>query len=320
MAKSYSNRKKLTQIAQDYYLSNLSVTELSDKYKQSRYLITKALDEARKAGIVSIKINAPIARNFQLEEEFKRRFDIPFVSIVKDSDNGDKDYNNILECAAERIQLLIENSHIVGMTWGSTIYSVIEHFKNTLRDDLTFTQFIGENMKYNSEAGSRRMVERAASHYEANFLTLPLPLYIVNDTIRNLLPSEPAIRTTLAAARRMDFLFCGLGTISSFNSIQTWKSARNEILPSVNLNDIAGILYARPYDINGNFLTTEKDTTTGLSIEEILATPRRLGIVRSKFKTNAALGALRGKLLTDIVMSEGIAQRILLADEEFKKF
>ncbi|KAF0373244.1 sugar-binding transcriptional regulator [Pediococcus acidilactici] len=320
MPKSYSNRKRLTQIAHDYYLSDLSITELSKKYDESRYLITKALDEARTSGIVSIKINAPIERNYQLEEELKKRFNIPFVAVVKESDNGDEDYNNVLECAAERIQILIEKSHIVGMTWGSTVYSVIEHFKNTLRDDLTFTQFIGENMKYNSEAGSRRMVERAASHYEAKYLTLPLPLYIVDDTIREHLPEEPAIRTTLAAARRMDFLFCGLGTISSFNSISTWKSAKNKILPYVNAEDIAGMLYARPYDINGNFLTQTNDKTTGITIDEILTTPRRLGIVHSKFKTSAALGALRGNMLTDMVMSEGIAQRILITDDETSKY
>ncbi|XRF76906.1 hypothetical protein OGM84_11820 [Pediococcus acidilactici] len=91
-------------------------------------------------------------------------------------------------------------------------------------------------------------------------------LYIVDDTIREHLPEEPAIRTTLAAARRMDFLFCGLGTISSFNSISTWKSAKNKILPYVNAEDIAGMLYARPYDINGNFLTQTNDNLKSSSL------------------------------------------------------
>lgn len=318
MTQSFSNREQLTQLAQDYYLAGLSITELSDKYQKSRYLITKALDEARENGIVSIKINTSVERNYQLETAIKKRFNIPFVAVVKDSNAGDRDYNSILECAAEHIQSLIRDSHIVGMTWGSTIYSVIGHFKNTLRDDLTFTQFIGENMKYNSEAGSRRMVECAASHYEAKYMTIPLPLYIVSNEARQLLPEEPAVKMTFAAARRMDMLFCGLGTIDSINSIQTWKNAREQIFPEVDPEKIAGMLYARPYDINGNFLTKKNDTVAGLSLEEILTTPRRVGVVRSKFKTNAALGALRGEMLTDIVMSEGIAQRILIADDETK--
>lgn len=318
MTQSFSSREQLTQIAQDYYLGNLSVTELSEKYNKSRYLITKALDEARENGIVSIKINTAIERNYQLETELKKRFDIPFVAVVKDSDAGDRDYESILECAAEHIQSLIKESHTVGMTWGSTIYSVITHFKNNLRDDLTFTQFIGENMKYNSEAGSKRMVERAASYYEAKYMTLPLPLYVINQTARQLLPDEPAVKMTFAAARRMDMLFCGLGTIDSINSISTWKNARDQILPSIKTENIAGMLYARPYDINGNFLIGDQDPAVGLNLEEILTTPRRVGVVRSKFKTNAALGALRGKMLTDIIMSEGIAQRILIADDETK--
>lgn len=200
------------------------------------------------------------------------------------------------------------------MAWGGTVYNIIEKFRSELRDDLTFTQFIGENMKYNSAAGSTRMTERAASKFQARYLTMPAPLYIESDVIRKLLPQEPALKKTFASARRMDLLFCGLGTLSSINSIPQWKQNRQSLFPLLKQNEVVGVLFGRPYDIDGNFINQKSDKTFGVDLQTILATPRRVGVIKSKFKTNAALGALRGNMLTDLITNESIAQRILLAD------
>lgn len=316
MEKNLTHEELLVLIAQDYYYGNLAISDIARKYSLSRYLITKDLDEALKSGIVSIQINAPVSRNFQLETQFKKVFGIPHIAILRGDGNSDTNANNIVSYAAERIEQLISESQVVGLAWGSTVHSIIEHFKSELQEDLTFTQFVGENMKYNSRAGSTRMVEHAASRFEADYVTLPAPLYVTNKTVRELLPQEPALQKTMTLASRMDFLFCGVGTISSIDSIPTWKNAKAEIFPGVDTSQIAGMLFARPYDIHGNFLIPQEDTVIGISLDKVLATPRRFAVIKSKFKTYAALGALRGKLITDLVIDEGIAQRILTANNE----
>ena len=50
---------QLADIARDFYLGQLTITQLSEKYQLSRYLITKALNEARAAGIVRITKSRP---------------------------------------------------------------------------------------------------------------------------------------------------------------------------------------------------------------------------------------------------------------------
>ena len=65
---------QLADIARDFYLGQLTITQLSEKYQLSRYLITKALNEARAAGIVRITINSPIDRNTELETRFAELF------------------------------------------------------------------------------------------------------------------------------------------------------------------------------------------------------------------------------------------------------
>ncbi|CAJ1230108.1 sugar-binding transcriptional regulator [Levilactobacillus zymae] len=309
-----SHQKLLALIAQDYYLSQLSIADLSTKYHLSRYLITKHLDEALKSGVVTISVNDPIARNVALEAEFKRRFDIPNVAILFNAENPAEDADNIVQYAAMQVQTLIEHAHVVGVAWGSTVFSIIDQLNGKIRNDLTFTQFVGDNMKYSSVAGTRQMVEKAAARYGSHYVTLASPLYVINDQIRAALPQEPALKPAFTQAAQMDALFCGFGTLASIESIPVWQEHYGTIFPNVPADRIAGILYGRPYDIDGNFLNQGADKTVGLPLDQLLRTPRRLGVIRNKFKTDAALGALRGKLVTDIVLNEAIAQRILAAD------
>lgn len=310
---NYKYQEQLAAIAQDFYLSRLTISELSTKYSLSRYLIKKSLDEAISSGLVTVSINSPLSRNFALEMQFQKKFGLKNIYIIKDSSNPEEDQKKIIEYAAEQLQLLIKKSKVVGLAWGGTVYNVIDHFKNQIQADLIFTQFMGENMKYHSQAGSMRMVEKAANKFSTGFTTLAAPLYIINKRLKNELRQEPAFKQTFIYASRMDLIFTGLGTLASIDSIACWKQNKRAIFPGVDQEKIAGILYGRPYDIQGNFLVSnETDTVFGADIDTILAVPHRLAIVKSKFKAKAALGALRGHLITDLVIDEAIANRILL--------
>lgn len=311
MSEEMDQHELLANLAQDYYLSQLSLAELAEKYHLSRYLVNKYLDDARREGIVTINIAAPNPRNLELEKVFQKTFDIPHIYILKDNISPTETTENILNYSAHQLAPMIAQSKVVGLTWGGTIFNIINYFPVSVPEHVTFTQFIGENMKYKSAAGSMRMVELAAARFSAEYLTMTGPLYIIDDATREKMAQEIAVQPAFAASKQMDLLFTTLGTMASLESIPTWNENLDMILGDINHGDVAGMLYGRPFDVNGNFLNPDHDKVFGLSVDEIMETPRRFGIVKSKFKTSAALGALRGKFLTDMVTTESIARRIL---------
>jgi DNA-binding transcriptional regulator LsrR (DeoR family) len=301
----------LASLCQDFYQENLNLAQLSSKYHLSRYLVNKCLEQARNEGIITFIIQSPEARNQQLERQLGDFFGIKNLYILKNSSNPQHNLDNINRFAAHKIETYISTSHVVGTTWGSVIYNVINDMHSQVLENVTFTQFIGENMKYHSEAGSMRMVERVAERFSSEYMTLAGPLYIADDTTREGMLHEVATADTLKMAARMELIFTGLGTLDSVKSIPTWWKNIDRIFPQVNLEQIAGIAYGRPYDIYGNFLNQHHDTTFGLDLNTILQTPVRLALVKSRFKTRALLGALRGNLFTDIITNEMVAQRIV---------
>ena len=104
----------LGNLAQDYYLSKMAISDISKKYNLSRYLIMKYLDEAFSSGIVDISIHTDYDRNAQLERELSNSFDIKNVYVIKDPSNPlDRD-KIIANFAANQIQSLIKEYKIIG--------------------------------------------------------------------------------------------------------------------------------------------------------------------------------------------------------------
>lgn len=305
------HQQLLANLAQDYYLNKMAISDISKKYQLSRYLIMKYLDEALTSGIVSINIHTNYDRNNQLERELRQHFDIDNLAVIKDPSNPlDRD-KIIATFSARQVQSLIRNCHVVGLTWGETIYTMLDHFNKRPASDLTFTQFMGENMKYHSSAASMRMVQKAAARYDAPYCTIPGPLYVINDQARQALYHEPALTEAFTTAKRMDMLVCGLGTIQSVNSIPAWHDHLNDIFPGVDLQKVAGMAFGRPFDIDGHFLVgTDNDKTLSISLPIIKQVPRRVAIVQRKSKYQAAMGALAGQLFTDMILTESVALRI----------
>ncbi|WP_338208002.1 sugar-binding transcriptional regulator [Lactiplantibacillus paraxiangfangensis] len=310
-----NHRRLLIGISHDYYLSKINIAEISKKYQVSRYLISKYLDEAMATGLVKININTPIERNSELETEFKKQFSIDHIYIIKDADTTSDDERHVIEFSAEIIQHQILQSQVIGVAWGGTVLSVIDNFQTGTRNDLLFTQFMGDNLKTNAANGSTPLVQKAAAKFGAKYVTIPAPLYLFNDQAHQALAQEPAIVPAISNFDRMDMLFAGIGTLASIDSIPVWKQNRQQILGGANPEDVVGLLYGRPYDINGHVLNEHHDKLFGAKLATILKVPRRFAIVKSKFKSKALLGAIRGRLLTDIIIDEAVANRVLQEDQ-----
>jgi len=306
------NTALLVDLAQDYYLNHLNLGDISKKYNISRYKISKYLSEAIDKKIVTINISSPFSRSSDLEKKLKRNFPNPNFYVLKNTEDIAHENDRFYSFAAKYLQDLIEGKKIIGLTWGDTIYHVIDAFQTTAKDNMVFTQFIGENGKHNSLAGTMRMVQKVATRYNGKYLTIDAPLYITNKDVRRLLSLEPAIQPTLATAQQLDLIFTSVGTLDSINSINSWYNSKDILFPGVNSNSIAALVYGRPIDKEGNLLICEEDDKVfGISFKKVLEVPTRVAIVNDKFKSSALDAALQGNYFTDVILNEPTATKLL---------
>lgn len=306
------NTPLLVDLAQDYYLNHLNLGEISKKYNISRYKISKYLTEAVDKKIVTINISSPFSRSTDLESRLNKAFPNANFYVLKNTEDIAHENDRFYSFAAKYLQDLIDGKKIIGLTWGDTIYHVIDSFHTSAKDNMVFTQFIGENGKHNSLAGTMRMVQKVATRYNGKYLTIDAPLYIVNKELRRLLALEPAIQPTLATAQQLDLIFTSVGTLDSINSIDAWDSSKNILFPKVNPNSIAALVYGRPIDKEGRLLVDEEDDKVfGISFKKILSVPTKVAIVNDKFKSQALNASLQGNYFTDVILNEPTANKVL---------
>lgn len=300
----------LANIAYDFYLNKLNIGDISKKYNLSRYLITKALETAEKNGVVRISINRGLKRREDLERDFQTKFGLKDTIILSDLETTNQDNEAIVTYAAKQIQAYIKSAQNVGITWGTLLRDIIDNFDEEKRTDLSFIQLLGQPI--NSDSRKNSLVQIAAKKYGGLSFCLPAPLYILNSNFLKDIQNEPFYKTLDKYYQNLDLIISGLGTFDSFTVNKYMnQNYKENIFNNIDTNQIAGMIYGRPYDIEGNFLGNFDNCTCGITLEEIKNIPIRFTIVKNRFKTQALLGALRSGIITHLVTNESIAKRIL---------
>ena len=302
--------EQLANIAHDYFLSKLNIAEISKKYNLSRYLIAKAIEEAEDKGIVKISIYQSPKRAQKLEREFQRLFDLKEVYILEDKETKNQDNEMIVNFAAKQIQNYISSAHVIGLTWGTLLRDIIDDFSVETRDDLTFVQLLGQVV--NASKRKLPLIQHAADKFSAKCLTFPAPLYAIDPTLIKKVHKEPYYEYIEKYFSQLDLVFASIGTFQSLESGQFFMDYyADKLFAGLEKNQLAGIIFGRPYDIKGRFYSPIEPHISGISLSNIFAIPDRFVIVRNRFKEDALLGALRTGVITHLITTSGIAERVL---------
>ena len=210
--------EQLADIAHDFYLSKLNIGEISQKYNLSRYLITKALDDAEMRGIVKIQITQGVKRNQLLEREFQKKFGLKEVFILHCYEDKEDDSEAVINFASKQIENYLQNTKIAGVSWGATMRGVINDFSEETLTKLYFVQLLGQPI--NANRCKNPLAQEAADSLHAHSLNLPAPLYVINPKIIPILRTEPYFKIIENCYHDLELLFTGLGNFDSFRTNQ----------------------------------------------------------------------------------------------------
>lgn len=301
---------RLANIAHDYYLSDLNISEIATKYDLSRYLVDKALEDARKKGIVQISIKESTKRNNKLEQIFKTKFGLKEAYILKKTDTKNQDNEKLVGFAAEQIERNLQSAHNVGLSWGTTMIDIIHSFSGEKNENLNFVQLVGN--AFHGSVRKNPLEQIAAQKFNASFQELPAPLYVTNPEITKLIKNEPFYQELNESYNHMDLIITCLGTVQALEENSFLGEKYEDILfKDVKRKSVAGMVLGRPYNYDGYFFSPVTNKIIGISDEQIMKVPRRFTIVTNRFKADALIGALRSGIITHLITNEGIAERAL---------
>jgi deoxyribonucleoside regulator len=306
------SERDILKICYLYYQEEKTQEEISDLFGVSRFKISRTLKEAKRKGYVTITINDPKDDLTEIEIKLANKFDIEQAIVVKINEFSEKTaLDPVAEAAARYLGKIVGNYHIMGVTWGHTVYHVVNKLIPIEVNHLTLVQ-IGGGLGTIEGTDNNMLTMMLGQKLGAKAQVIPAPIIVRNRSLRDTLFKEKKIQQTLEIAKKADLVLFGVGLIGREGLL--WQSGFLKDTDTVKLKKAGavGAICGRFFDAGGQKCWGElDDRTIGLNLAELRNIRHKICVATGKEKIDAILGALRGKLLNVLVTDERTAVSLL---------
>lgn len=309
----------LAEVAMLYYEKKMTQNDIAAILDVSRSTVSRLLEEALREKVVEITINYPWQSSAELEARLEERFGLETARVlIADY----KDYQQMLEglgsLAARYLTSILRDDTTIGVSFGRAIYQTIKAFRVDPSPHRKIIQIGGAGNFDDFAVDAVGLVQLLADTIGGKCHYLHVPMIVENETVRDALMYEPAIRETLTLAQQADIVLVGIGVVGpdlgAVNpAYQVVATPAEKAEPGYAIGAICGQLF----DIDGAELDIDINRRViGLELESLKETRRVVAVSGGKEKALAILGALRGGYLNTLITDERAAKIILEADRQ----
>lgn len=315
MAPDRENTRLLYKIAHAYYLEELTQAKIAKRFGLSRIKVSRLLKQAKQRQIVHITLVPPADDFTRIEDELERRYGIEeaIVVPVQNPKNPEAMVRELGPAAAECLIRRISGNEIIGITWGTTMLSVVDAVPAHPFPDVTVVQTNGglgpvENLEHSTE-----LIRRLAQKFGARSRLLNAPGVVSTREAARALKTDRHIAETLAMAAGAHIALVGLGILSPDSVLMRDGSIlTKKDVDLLNRAGAVGDVALRYLDKNGRLLDLEiNDRIIGLTFEQIRSIPCVIAVAGGERKLDVIRSALIAKIPNVLVTDRATAKRLI---------
>ena len=195
-----------------YYYERLTQSAIADRMNTTRWTVGRLLEEAREIGMVTISINHPRARTFELEEKLQKAFSLGDAVVVNTQATPEATSQLVASSAAEYLTGLRPKPRTIGVAWGKTSAGVALAMPERWTNDLRVYQTYGGLVRSNDDVVSHSIGLMAKRGQGVGYM-VPAPAIVADERLGTYLMREPAISQTLVHAAQAEILLYSPGVL-----------------------------------------------------------------------------------------------------------
>jgi DNA-binding transcriptional regulator LsrR (DeoR family) len=313
-----NQEEMLVHVARMYYERGLTQAEIGRHFHISRSTVSRLLQEARDSHVVRISINYPWKRDFDLERQLLKQFQLREVRVLQSLGRPSDDvFKGMGMLAAEYLDNCIRDGMTLGVSYGRSIAATIKQLNPTRRVDMNVVQILGALGSGNPLIEGPDLVREIANLYGASYRYLFTPMIVEGEQTRNLLLQEPNVQETLALGRSADAVILGIGAHAAEASGLIWTGYLNQKdIAFLRSRGAVGHMCAQHFDEDGHELdVTFNRRVISIGLEALREIETVIAVAGSQEKAPAILGALRGNYIDVLITDDKAAQQMLVEVE-----
>lgn len=321
---STEDLRLMSKIGKLYFEEGFTQDEIVEKTNLSRSKISRVLKQARDEGIVQISVVSPPGVYSCLELDLERSFDLQDVIIVEVSDQySQEEISREIGITTSRyFHQVVKDGNIVGISWGSTLSSMVANMHPLSVPHVHIVQIIGGLGKPEAEAHANELCRRLASLLSCGLTLLPAPGIVDNQRVKEVLVSDSHVNRAFNMFPKIDIAFVGIGAPTPDSVVMRDGS----ILSQSDLDNLlslgaVGDIALRFFNYLGDPVQSDlDDRVIGITLSQLSQVSRVIGVSGGLEKVDALLGAMRGGLV-DVLITDHLTASQLLArsSEKYKE-
>ncbi len=299
--------------AKMYYIDGLSQEEIAQRIHVSRPSVSRLLSACVREGIVQIRIDDVSSYGKELGKRIVDVYGIRAAIVVPQGHSAEADKEKVGQAAADYIASLLSPGMLIGIAWGTTIHSIVQHIKpdSPVRADVI--QLLGGMGNKTNDTDAGMMALNLGRALGGDSYILQAPFMVQSKILRHLLMEEPHIKSHFQKIKSTDLAIIGLGSTKPELSAQ-FRSGHINLEDSEKLisEGAVGDICGSYIDINGHRCHSSLcDRMIAVSLDDLKRIPTVIGVAAGEPKADIIVGALRGRYIDVLITDERAAASVL---------
>ncbi|MBV7273446.1 winged helix-turn-helix transcriptional regulator [Clostridium sp. PL3] len=314
-----------------YYIKGVSQNEIADKLQISVTTVSRLIKKAKDEKIIEFVIKDPYIECINLEERLKETFGLKDVVIApspKDSSLESTRFKMenrrklVAIEGARYLERIIKEDDVLGISWGSTMYYLINFLNPCQKVDATFVTLHGSISCCENELDVRTLVTRMAKVFSGTNYHILAEGLMSSKNVADSIKKEKSITKVFDMFDKVNISICGIG--SFYPNLDSKLSKREYIteseLKNLTSKNVYGDIILRFFDENGKECDTElKERTITIDFEKFKKIKTKITLAADDSKAHAVLSALKGNLIDVLITDYSLGNSIMeLAYNEMK--
>ena len=304
----------LADVAQRYYLDDQTQDQIARSLGVSRSNVSRMLKEARRLGLVEIRVHHPLETEPELQAALGDRFGLRECLVLAPPDGAD------VASAAERLGALagrflrdrIGDGTTVGVGWGSTVYHVVTSGHLRKRVGVSVVQMMGSVGGATPDIDGAQVAGRLGRARGASVWYLHAPMVVAEPAVRSGLLRDQHIRRTLEMARRASVLLVSVGAVTQASGLYRAGYLNDADLEFIQAQGAVGDICGSYFRQDGSPCSLELgERTIAVPADVMRGADLRVGVGLGAAKALPSLGAVRAGLV-NVLITDGEAAREML--------
>ena len=295
-----------------YFQHGLDQGAIAKKLGCSPATVSRLLKEARKEGIIEVRIRNPLGRIGELEQRLRETWGLREVAVVRGRYGNEAALKAVANTAAQVVPKWIPPGTAGGISIGKTVFEFTESLQTeVLPWNVEVYSLVGGLTTAAADYQPNEIARRMAEGLGGTWHPLNLPAITSSPQVRHLFEAEPAAKEMMARWASLQWAVVGVGPETRSSHLLSSHEFSPEELEALQRSGAVGDICGRFFDAQGRECTAIAGRLIAVDRETFLRIPLRIGLAGGPSKRRAIRAALVGSWINALVTDELTALELL---------